>query len=404
MARSVGPSRPGDDAAAMLSGVPTVAASTAPAPAAERTGGGEDTGVTEKRSIGVRVRDAGPDDAFQLAELNRHVQQPHRDAEPDEFTEHDPAAALGYFRERLQAPGFWAALAEVHGAGVGYLLAEVIRRPANPFGGPTEALYVHHVGVAPAFRRLGVGRALIGRAEEYARENGLSGVRLDTWSSNRQAQDFFAALGYTEYIARLRKDLGLEPVGPAGDIDEAAPEDIEIDDDEGSAEVLSFPAPQERPPLDLSTLDLDDLASTLSDQGGDWGHSWLFDPGTGELHLHSADGTLDGEEGVDLDELDLIRVDPVPSRVWYGDMVDFIEGISDEQAGRRLGRAIQGRGAFRRFRDELHDEYPHLVAVWRAFSDNRGRCRAVEWLADEGLITDEAAQAYYGAHPDPQLP
>jgi hypothetical protein len=71
---------------------------------------------------------------------------------------------------------------------------------------------------------------------------------------------------------------------------------------------------------------------------------------------------------VDLDELDhLVAIEPLPSYVWYEDMVDFVEGISDERAGRRLGRAIQGKGAFRRFRDELHEEYPELLQVWYAF-------------------------------------
>ncbi len=39
-------------------------------------------------------------------------------------------------------------------------------------------------------------------------------------------------------------------------------------------------------------------------------------------------------------------------------MADFAETITDERAGRRLARAIQGKGAFRRFKDELHEGYP----------------------------------------------
>lgn len=54
-------------------------------------------------------------------------------------------------------------------------------------------------------------------------------------------------------------------------------------------------------------------------------------------------------------------------------MADFAEGISDDTAGRRLARAIRGRGAFRRFRDELHEEYPDLVSVWHAFRDTRAK-------------------------------
>ena len=51
----------------------------------------------------------------------------------------------------------------------------------------------------------------------------------------------------------------------------------------------------------------------------------------------------------------------MPSSVWYQDMADFAEGISDERVGRRLGRVIDGRGAFRRFKAELNDEYPDLL-------------------------------------------
>jgi hypothetical protein len=64
-------------------------------------------------------------------------------------------------------------------------------------------------------------------------------------------------------------------------------------------------------------------------------------------------------------------------------MADFAEGISDERAGRRLARAIDGKGAFRRFKDELHEEYPHLLPAWYAFRDVRAKRRAVDWLVDK---------------------
>ena len=85
-------------------------------------------------------------------------------------------------------------------------------------------------------------------------------------------------------------------------------------------------------------------------------------------------------------------------------MADFAERISDDRAGRRLARAIDGRGAFRRFKAELHDEYPHLLPAWYAFRDTRARRRAVEWLVDHSLIDDEAASQLRTAHPDIELP
>ena len=155
--------------------------------------------------------------------------------------------------------------------------------------------------------------------------------------------------------------------------------------------------------LDLSSLDLEEIANALADQSG-YEHRWLISPQTGEIVLWTADTGIDGKTPVDLDELDQVGIDPLPSWIWYQDMADFAEAITDELAGRRLARVIQGRGAFRRFKDELHEEYPDLLPMWYAFRDVRAQRRAVQWLADNSLIDDEAADRFLAGHPDPDLP
>ena len=155
--------------------------------------------------------------------------------------------------------------------------------------------------------------------------------------------------------------------------------------------------------LELSSVDLDEIAIALADQT-DYEHRWLIDPETGEIVFWTADGGIDGQTPVELDELDLICIEPQPSYVWYQDMVDFVEGISDEQAGRSLARAIEGRGAFRRFKDILHEDFPLLLPTWYAFRDRRAQRRAVEWLVDNSLVQDNAATRFLNDHPDPDLP
>jgi Uncharacterised protein family (UPF0158) len=155
--------------------------------------------------------------------------------------------------------------------------------------------------------------------------------------------------------------------------------------------------------LDLSSFDLDEIANALADQT-DYEHRWLLDPGTGQIVFWTADTGIDGQTPVDLEDLDLVCIDPLPSWVWYQDMADFAEGMSDERAGRRLARAINGKGAFRRFRDELHEEFPDLLPAWYAFRDARATRRAVQWLADNSLVDDEAAGLFLAGHPDPGLP
>jgi hypothetical protein len=95
--------------------------------------------------------------------------------------------------------------------------------------------------------------------------------------------------------------------------------------------------------LDLAGIDYDEIAMALADQS-DYEHRWLVDPRTGEVVFWTSDTGIDGENPVDLDELNLIVIDPVLSYVWYQDMVDFAKGISDRAAGRDLSRSLDGRG------------------------------------------------------------
>jgi Uncharacterised protein family (UPF0158) len=157
--------------------------------------------------------------------------------------------------------------------------------------------------------------------------------------------------------------------------------------------------------LELRDLDLEEIATALSDQT-DYDHCWLVHAQTGQIVFWTADTGIDGQTPVDLDDLDpdLIGIQPLPSWVWYQDMADFVDGITDERAGHRLARAIQGKGAFRRFKDQLHEEHPGLLTAWYAFRDARATRRAVEWLAENSLVDDEAASRFLAGHPDPDLP
>lgn len=155
--------------------------------------------------------------------------------------------------------------------------------------------------------------------------------------------------------------------------------------------------------LDLRGVDVEEIATALAD-ATDYEHRWLLDPRTGQVAFWTRDTGIDGQNPVDLDELDLVPIDPLPPHVWFQDMADFADGLSDLAARQRLARALQGRRVFRRFKDELYQHHPELVAAWHALRDVRAQRRAVEWLLDEGLIDDEAARQFATDHPDPSRP
>lgn len=59
-----------------------------------------------------------------------------------------------------------------------------------------KQLVVHRLSVDPQFQGQGVARRLMHFAEGYARENGYSAIRLDTFSQNPITMNFYKSLKY----------------------------------------------------------------------------------------------------------------------------------------------------------------------------------------------------------------
>jgi hypothetical protein len=88
-----------------------------------------------------------------------------------------------------------------------------------------------------------------------------------------------------------------------------------------------------------------------------------------------------------------IAVPTADTREDYRAMRDFIETVANPLLRSQLAYAIQGRGAFRRFKDIL---LVHLDERerWFAFSAARVRERVLVWLAEERIeVVTEAGEA-----------
>jgi len=68
----------------------------------------------------------------------------------------------------------------------------------------------------------------------------------------------------------------------------------------------------------------------------------------------------------------------------YKLMSRFAARVEDPHARQRLEDALDGRGAFGRFRRVLGD-YPALRDQWHALQDEATREEALEWLAELGI-------------------
>jgi hypothetical protein len=156
-------------------------------------------------------------------------------------------------------------------------------------------------------------------------------------------------------------------------------------DDVLAEDLLAFlrrePLPGRVVPVDLELLSIEREGDVSYSTGG------YVDLRSGQVYGETAtDPAMVGEDAaIDVeDEPDRwLRFDTTGSRDGWQDMAAFAERQRDDRLRDRLEQSIQGKGAFRRFRDLVHDE--NLSEAWHVFSTDRQLGRARAYLAAEGI-------------------
>jgi hypothetical protein len=139
-------------------------------------------------------------------------------------------------------------------------------------------------------------------------------------------------------------------------------------------------------PLREVSVDLDDLCTAFDNASFEL--QYFLDTETGEIILVS-EGLDEDEMEQQLAEIDAadvgryLEVPRADSHDAYTDMEDFIATVGDDRLQELLSVAIQGRGAFRRFKDVLAG-HPAERQRWFDLEAARLEARVREWLADEG--------------------
>jgi len=142
-------------------------------------------------SLKIQIRPARSEDAADIARLNALF---NGSSEP-------PEAYLPRLADtrRVDTP----LLAWLDGRAVGIANLRVVPTVfyPEPYAELTE-LYVED-----DYRRQGVGRALIGYAEDLARQGGSVELIIQTDAENHPAQQLYRSLGYVDHDQALSKEL-----------------------------------------------------------------------------------------------------------------------------------------------------------------------------------------------------
>jgi uncharacterized protein UPF0158 len=135
-------------------------------------------------------------------------------------------------------------------------------------------------------------------------------------------------------------------------------------------------------------VDWDDLELALTMHSDEQRCYLNLTTGKIELAANSLTGDDVGlsEEEVETGCVDgyLIRVDPLSSSVEYRWMAEFAEAVANRRLAETLNLALNGRGAFRRFKVARAD-YPAERERWFAFHQERLDQEMQEWLAENEI-------------------
>ncbi|MEW6558091.1 MAG: UPF0158 family protein [Elusimicrobiota bacterium] len=138
------------------------------------------------------------------------------------------------------------------------------------------------------------------------------------------------------------------------------------------------------------TVNIDEICGAMENNSMEIKH--YFDLETGEIITVSGfNNEYDDENVSDKIDEEPDRYEAIPtisSGEAYRHMEDFIYTVKDEGLKGELSRAINGKGAFRRFKDVLA-ENPEEQIMWYDFHDKIIKQKATEWLESIGIKVEK---------------
>jgi hypothetical protein len=119
---------------------------------------------------------------------------------------------------------------------------------------------------------------------------------------------------------------------------------------------------------------------------------WLPDPDIAEDEFEDDRARIDSDTTNRYQRLPIVN-----SYEGYRNMEDFIEILPDGKLKEALYIAINGQGAFRRFKDVLLG-YPEERESWFKFEHHRNLERAKEWLEELDIEMNRYSNEDTGTH------
>lgn len=153
------------------------------------------------------VRYAKEEDLERVNVLRRAVNELHANGRPDFFRPDFCEALQRHAEQVLHAADADVIVACLGDALCGFAMVQYVDRPESPYMCARKFYHIEEFGVDAAFRRQGIGTALIDFCRSEAVRKGFGRLELDVWAFNEAARKFYEAIGFQTYRCFMETDV-----------------------------------------------------------------------------------------------------------------------------------------------------------------------------------------------------
>lgn len=136
-------------------------------------------------------------------EMVLHSVSPFRSVAADQV-QHYRREDLQSLRDILGLDHSGLFVAEIDDKLVGHIIVVAHQRDSST---GTAQAWIYDVSVKPGLWGKGIGQALMARAEQFARDCGMSAIGLGVTMANHRAVQFYDTLGYQQERVQMVKNL-----------------------------------------------------------------------------------------------------------------------------------------------------------------------------------------------------
>ena len=158
------------------------------------------------------VREANASDFEPIAALEKQVLAIHAQGNPDIFLKAyfggNSAKYQAYFEECLQDEDIKIFVFEEGGKILGTCLTEALEYETDDAAFRAATLLrVENMCVAEGARGRGIGKRLLEKAKDYAKELGATRLELLVWECNQNAREFYEHVGMSAMYRCMKMDV-----------------------------------------------------------------------------------------------------------------------------------------------------------------------------------------------------